>query len=86
MFASISIAAYDWRWVFSGIVAWLAYMLSLRVALAWLVRLASVANRPSSLLLLRVFALGSRSQRLFDALAKRWLRTGPISRSLARTS
>jgi hypothetical protein len=30
------------------------------------------------LLLLRVFALGRRSERLFDVLAKRWLRAGSI--------
>jgi hypothetical protein len=32
-----------------------------------------------SLLLLRVFALGRKSERLYDALAKRWLRAGSIS-------
>ena len=32
-----------------------------------------------TLLLLRVFALGHRSERLFDALSKRWLRAGSIS-------
>lgn len=31
-----------------------------------------------ALLLLRVFALGARSERLFDALGKRWLRIGNI--------
>src|SRR4029078_9409413 len=32
-----------------------------------------------TLLLLRVFSLGSRSERLFDALSKRWLRAGCFS-------
>ncbi len=35
-------------------------------------------DRRRGLLLLRVFALGARSERLFDALGKRWLRIGHI--------
>jgi hypothetical protein len=35
-------------------------------------------QRSPALLLLRVFALGARSERLFDALGKRWLRIGNI--------
>lgn len=38
---------------------------------------AGQAGAPA-LLLLRVFALGARSERLFDALGKRWLRIGNI--------
>ena len=39
---------------------------------------ANAQARPPALLLLRVFALGARSERLFDALGKRWLRIGNI--------
>jgi hypothetical protein len=44
--------------------------------------LTGVARAPSvspTLLLLRVFALGGRSERLFHALSKRWLRAGGIA-------
>lgn len=39
---------------------------------------ADAQARAPALLLLRVFALGARSERLFDALGKRWLRIGNI--------
>ena len=40
-------------------------------------RVRAQAPEPG-LLLLRVFALGARSERLFDAFGKRWLRIGNI--------
>lgn len=65
-------------WMAAGPVAFLVYKLV--SGAGW--RIAGLgrarADAPS-LLLLRVFALGARSERLFDALAKRWLRLGDIS-------
>src|SRR5207248_2093380 len=40
---------------------------------------AAPRPKPRTLLLLRVFALGTRSERLFDLLRAHWLRLGNIS-------
>jgi hypothetical protein len=42
-------------------------------------RAGSAASPAPNLLVLRVFALKGRSERLFDALSKRWLQAGPIN-------
>lgn len=74
---SITLAFEGWLWVLTGLVAFVAYLLTRR--LVWtLVRPVVAAERAPSLLLLRVFALGARSERLFDALGKYWLRLGDI--------
>lgn len=64
-----------WTWYASGLVAFVAYKI---VAAAMRRRLPGTV-RPRALLLLRVFALGERSEGLFDALRKHWLRGGSIS-------
>jgi hypothetical protein len=65
-------------WLFTGLAAFVAYKVVCRIGFAWSgVARAAVPER--TLLLLRVFALGARSERLFDALSKRWLRAGSIS-------
>jgi hypothetical protein len=55
------------------------YKLVLQLAYTRLVRPVHIEGYNATLLLLRVFALGSRSQQLFDALTKRWLRVGPVT-------
>ncbi|MBN8442120.1 MAG: hypothetical protein J0M28_10540 [Thauera sp.] len=65
-------------WVLAGLVAFAAYKLAARLGFA-LAGLGRAAGKEPSLLLLRVFALGTRSERLFDALTKHWLRAGDIS-------
>ena len=75
---SIILAPYDWRWLISGPLAFGVYKLILWAAFAWFVKPANTGWQPPILLLLRVFSLGSRSLRLFDALARRWLRAGPM--------
>jgi hypothetical protein len=65
-------------WVFTGLLAFVAYKLVARCGFA-LASFGRARGRAPSLLLLRVFALGARSERLFDALTKRWLRAGDIS-------
>jgi hypothetical protein len=74
---SITFAFEGWGWIMTGAVAFAAYK---TVALLGfrLVR-AGPPQRAPMLLLLRVFALGRRSERVFDALAKRWLRIGSIT-------
>jgi hypothetical protein len=66
-------------WLFTGIVAFAAYKLVSWAALRYFSRLRSAKEGTRTLLLLRVFSLGRRSQRLFDLLSKIWLRRGNIS-------
>lgn len=64
-----------WGWYASGLVAFVVYRFLAAVVRR---RLPGTAC-PRTLLLLRVFALGERSQRLFDALRRHWLRGGSIA-------
>ena len=88
---TVSFAFEGLAWMAAGVVAFAAWKLVTTVGfrLAGLGQApASSTARPGSdgagqaaapaLLLLRVFALGARSERLFDALGKRWLRIGNI--------
>jgi hypothetical protein len=67
-----------WGLIATGPLAFAAYVAAGRLATRLLVRPTVSAQGPV-LLLLRVFALGRRSQRLFDALSTRWLRSGSIA-------
>ncbi len=66
------------RWILSGLGAFVVYQL----IAAGLLRALGTARRARSagprLLLLRVFALGKRSERLYDALGKFWRAVGSI--------
>jgi len=72
---SIGVVFEGWLWIFSGFVAFAAFV-AVRSA-AFAVMRAS-GPPPRRLLLLRVFALGARSERLFDLVQKHWLRIGDI--------
>jgi hypothetical protein len=73
--ASVDFAFEHWAWIVAGFVAFAAYKV-----VAWLgFLLVPRAAAPKRLLLLRVFALGTRSEPLFDALRKQWLRGGNIA-------
>lgn len=61
-------------WALSGLVAFVAFKF---VASLGLRALPRPADGPG-LLLLRVFALGQRSERLFDSVSQAWRRHGPI--------
>lgn len=64
-------------WMASGLVAFAAYKLA---ALAGHARSrASGRTTPRTLLVLRVFSLGRRSEQLFDAIRTHWQRLGGIS-------
>lgn len=58
-----------------GLLAYGAYRLTATLLLRQLPRVAV----PRRLLLLRVFALGTRSERLFEAVRRRWLRGGSVA-------
>jgi hypothetical protein len=62
----------------SGLVAFAAYKLTARAGFALLGHYRGATRKGTRLLLLRVFALGKRSERLFGALAKHWRHVGSI--------
>jgi hypothetical protein len=66
-----------WAWIFTGFLGFAAYKLVAGLGFGF-AGLAGQERSGPSLLLLRVFALGARSERLFDALSKRWLRAGSV--------
>jgi hypothetical protein len=63
-------------WIITGIVAFLAYKFAVMKVFA--MTKAGLDLPGIRLLLLRVFALGKRSERLFDAFGARWRYNGPI--------
>ena len=73
---SIGLVFEGWPWIFSGLAAFAAFLAVRSAGFAVLRRSATPAAR--RLLLLRVFALGARSERLFDVVAKHWRRAGDI--------
>jgi hypothetical protein len=75
---SIPLVFSGWALILTGVAAFVAYVAVSRVGCGILVAPGSAAHGPM-LLLLRVFALGARSQRLFDTLSTRWLRVGSIA-------
>jgi hypothetical protein len=74
---SITFASGGW-WILTGLLGFAVYKLSTRTGFE-IARVARESGSSPTLLLLRVFALGGKSERLFDAFSKRWLRTGSIS-------
>jgi hypothetical protein len=73
--ASVDLVFEHWMWIATGLVAFVAYKVVAQIGLRFLRRMPS----PKRLLLLRVFALGKRSEPLFDAMRKAWLRGGAIA-------
>lgn len=66
------------RWFAIGLVAFGAYKLAASLALRGLASSPASSAPARSLLLLRVFKLGVRSERLFDRLRRHWLCEGPV--------
>ena len=75
---SFTLVFEGWGWIFTGAVAFAAYKLVVWAGLGLLARQSGKDAASRTLLLLRVFALGLRSQKLFDVLSQVWLRTGSI--------
>ena len=75
---SIGLAFEGPLWIFTGMAAFIAYktisVLGLRVG-----GTGRWPRQPKTLLLLRVFALGKRSERMFDRLRRHWQHAGGIS-------
>jgi hypothetical protein len=77
MMHSYTLAFQGWWWVFTGLVAFACFRVTRALGFRWLRARPPPARR--TLLLLRVFALGPRSARLFDVLQTHWLRLGDIT-------
>ena len=75
---SIGLVFEGYRWIASGFVAFAIY----KLVAAGLFKLSGVSRRANRngqrLLLLRVFALGQRSEQLYDTLGKSWRNVGSI--------
>ena len=76
---SIGFAFQGWTWVFTGLFGFAVYIVVARFGFARVATPRAAKGAQPTLLLLRVFALGRRSERLFHAFAKLWLRRGSIS-------
>lgn len=74
---SVGFAFEGLAWIAAGPLAFLAWKLTTSAGFR-LAGLGRAQGPAPALLLLRVFALGARSERLFDAFGKRWLRIGHI--------
>ncbi len=75
---SIGLAFQAAPWILTGLVAFVGYKLVSRLGFRW-TDAARRASGAQTLLLLRVFALGKRSERLFDKLRTHWQYAGSIS-------
>lgn len=75
---SFTLVFEGWEWIFTGAVAFSACKLVVWAGLGSLARKRSEQAASRMLLLLRVFSLGRRSQKLFDVLSQIWLRAGSI--------
>ena len=63
-------------WILAGVIAFLIYKLVVRLGFVWL---KSPPTGPGlKLLLLRVFSLGKRSEKLFDSFGAHWRHIGSI--------
>lgn len=78
VFVTISLAFNGYGWALLGPAAFVVYKLVVQTGfkIAYAQRRASLAN--AGLLLLRVFSLGKRSARLFDAVTKHWRYLGNV--------
>jgi FHA domain len=75
---SIGLAFEAPPWILTGLVAFVGYKMVSRLGFRWIDAVRRVSES-RTLLLLRVFALGKRSERLFDRLRKHWQYAGSIS-------
>lgn len=65
-------------WFFLGIGAFLTYKIPVYYLLRSRIRQKTVGQAPKKLLILRVFALGERSDRLFRRISRFWRLLGPV--------
>jgi hypothetical protein len=75
---SITLVFEGWSWIFTGLAAFLAYKFVVKAGFGLFFRNDRNNSEVPLLLLLRVFSLGHRSEKLFDTISKLWLRAGSI--------
>jgi hypothetical protein len=75
---SLAFSYDDERWLLAGLLAFALFLAVFTAAFHWRRRYAADAAPGHRLLVLRVFALGRRSRRLFDRLAERWRYVGSV--------
>jgi hypothetical protein len=78
IFQAIGLIFEGERWFLISLLAFLVYKVVSWVGFSWLQRRFSASQQKLNLLLLRVFSLGKRSERLFDVLAMYWRYIGNI--------
>lgn len=71
---SVSLAFEDIAWILSFFVAFLLYKIVFQIGF----RIANPVSANTRLLILRVFQLGKRSERIFDAITKYWRYGGSV--------
>jgi hypothetical protein len=75
---STTFAFVDARWIIAGLVIFLVFAAAATTGF-WLVRRrTTIGHRAPRLLVLRVFALGRRSRKLFDQFATLWRHVGSV--------
>jgi len=67
-----------WQWILTGPLAFAAYKTTTIAGFRMMARSSEGSAGAPMLLLLRVFALGRRSERFFDAFSKKWRYHGSI--------
>ena len=75
----ITLAVVGFAWIFTGLVGFAAYKLATILGFRFFRKRIESGTGAPMLLLLRVFALGSRSEQFFDVFSKWWRRSGSIS-------
>lgn len=78
VFQSIGLFFEGEIWFLTSLLSFVVYKIISRAGFSWLARNASTSRKNPNLLLLRVFSLGRRSERLFDVLGMHWRYVGSI--------
>lgn len=73
---SLDLALQGTAWAAAGVVAFVVYLATVRFSFRLLAH--NKAPECSSLLVLRVFYLGKRSETLFEAISRHWRYVGPV--------
>ncbi len=79
VFASIGLAFEGSLWALSGLVAFIAYKVVVKAGFRLVMPSTQAPTRNTQLLLLRVFSLGKRSEKLFDPVANLWRYIGNVN-------
>jgi hypothetical protein len=78
VFQSVDLIFQGTGWLFAGLLAFIGYKVVVSLGFSFLGKKTHLHRKNPHLLLLRVFSLGKRSERLFDVLAIYWRYIGSI--------